>query len=228
MANTPDGYDAADVATELDVLRIVSDRLGRLGIPFMLTGSYAMAYYETPRMTRDLDLVVALRAADVEGLVAEFAPDFYVDPDAVLAAVRAERLFNLMHLASGIKVDMIVRKSTPYRELEFSRRTRGELSGVAVWLTSRENINFTLPQGAMHDTAPEFARIVAERHRAMTPAQRLRVASEMFDTARAIVESSLAPGLTRYERRLALSRRMYGDELPVAAHEAFARYEFDT
>ena len=78
------------------------------------------------------------------------------------------------------------------------------------------------------DTSAEFAKVVAERHRAMTPAQRLRIASEMFDTARAIVESSLPAHLTRYERRLAVSRRMYGDELPIAAHEAFARYETDT
>lgn len=45
---------------ELDVLRIVSERLAAAGIRYMLTGSYAMAFYATPRMTRDLDLVVEL------------------------------------------------------------------------------------------------------------------------------------------------------------------------
>jgi hypothetical protein len=76
----------------------------------------------------------------------------------------------------------------------------------------------------MNDTTPDFTRIVAERHRAMTPEERLRIASDMFETARRIVESSLPATLTRYERRLALIRRIYGDELPAAAHEAFARY----
>jgi hypothetical protein len=128
------------MSDELDILRIVSERLERLDIPFMLTGSYAMAYYETPRMTRDLDLVVAMRAADVDGLVAAFAPDFYVDAEAVRAAVSSERLFNMMHLASGIKLDMIIRKSTPYRELEFSRRVPGVLGGVSTWLVSREDL----------------------------------------------------------------------------------------
>ncbi len=129
-----------DVTTELDILRIVSDRLERLGIPFMLTGSYAMAYYATPRMTRDLDLVVALEAAALDKLIAAFAGDFYVDADAALEAVRAGRLFNMMHLASGIKLDMIPKKSAPYRDLEFSRRTRRELGGVATWLVSREDL----------------------------------------------------------------------------------------
>ena len=44
--------------TELDVLGIVGDRLTACEIPFMLTGSFAMAHYTTPRMTRDIDLVV--------------------------------------------------------------------------------------------------------------------------------------------------------------------------
>lgn len=57
------------VATELEVLRIVSDRLTTVGTPFMLTGSFALAYYATPRMTRDLDIVVALAEQDVDRLV---------------------------------------------------------------------------------------------------------------------------------------------------------------
>jgi hypothetical protein len=35
--------------TELDVLGLVSDRLTELGLPFMLTGSFALSYYATPR-----------------------------------------------------------------------------------------------------------------------------------------------------------------------------------
>ena len=45
---------------ELDVLRMVSERLHAANVPFMLTGSSALGYYGKPRMTRDLDLVVAL------------------------------------------------------------------------------------------------------------------------------------------------------------------------
>lgn len=128
------------MSSELDILRTVSERLGRLGIPFMLTGSYALAYYATPRMTRDLDLVVGLEESAVDRLLAAFSPDFYVDPDAVRESVRASRLFNLMHLASGIKVDMILKKATPYRELEFSRRESVVLGGVSTWLVSREDL----------------------------------------------------------------------------------------
>lgn len=128
------------MTSELDVLRIVSDRLTAQGIPFMLTGSFALAYYATPRMTRDLDVVVALEEHDIRGLVSAFDFDFYVDREAAEVAVRAKRLFNIMHLASGIKIDMIVKKATPYRELEFQRRSPIDLAGVRTWIVSREDL----------------------------------------------------------------------------------------
>lgn len=62
--------------SELDVLRIVSDRLSAARVPYMLTGSYALACYTTPRMTRDLDLVVPLTEEDVGSIVDIFSPDF--------------------------------------------------------------------------------------------------------------------------------------------------------
>lgn len=79
----------------------------------------------------------------------------------------------------------------------------------------------------MNDTSPEVDAIVAERHRQMTPEERMKIVSSMFDTARAIVESSLPPNLSRRERRLAYARRMYGRELPEAALIAFAEWPDD-
>lgn len=127
-------------ATELDVLAIVGERLEALGRPYMLTGSFALAYYATPRMTRDLDLVVELSAGDVAPLVAAFERDFYVDAEAASQAVATRRLFNLMHLGSGVKIDLVVRKDEPYRRTEFARRTRVELGSASIWIVSREDL----------------------------------------------------------------------------------------
>jgi hypothetical protein len=125
---------------ELEVLKIVSERLEAAHIPFMLTGSFAMAYYGQPRMTRDLDLVVSLGKEDVQGIVAVFSPDFYIDADDVRTAILMQRMFNLMHNATGIKVDLIVRKSAEYRKVEFARRQSVEISGVKTWIVSREDL----------------------------------------------------------------------------------------
>ena len=125
---------------ELEVLGIVSERLQSAGMPFMLTGSFAMAYYGRPRMTRDLDIVVELNEADVDNLVELFASDFYVDADSVLRAIASQQLFNLMHLETSIKVDLIVRKDTEYRRVEFARRRPVQLNGVNTWIVSREDL----------------------------------------------------------------------------------------
>jgi hypothetical protein len=66
--------------------------------------------------------------------------------------------------------------------------------------------------------------MVAERHRRMTPEERMKIAARMFDEARAIVDSSLPAGLSECERRLALAQRLYGGELPPAALRAFAEW----
>ncbi len=79
----------------------------------------------------------------------------------------------------------------------------------------------------MNDTDAAIAQIVAERYAAMTPAERCRAAASMFETARAIVESSLPKTLTLTERRLAVARRIYGTELPEAALLAHAAYRDD-
>ena len=126
--------------TELDVLGIVGDRLTANSIAFMLTGSFAMAHYTTPRMTRDIDIVVALGVENVGAVVAAFSGDFYIDADDVRAAVESERLFNLMHYGSGVKVDLIVRKSSEYRALEFSRRQRVVIGTIETWIATREDL----------------------------------------------------------------------------------------
>ena len=128
------------MTTELGVLGLVSDRLSAANVPFMLTGSFALAYYVTPRMTRDIDIVVALDEHQLEALVAVFAADFYIDADAARDAVLTERMFNLMHLESGVKVDLIVRKSAEYRQVEFARRQSISIANVRTWIVSCEDL----------------------------------------------------------------------------------------
>jgi hypothetical protein len=128
------------MSTELDVLGLVSDRLSAASLQFMLTGSFALAYYATPRMTRDLDIVVALNVSDIDKLVASFASDFYIDADAARTAILSERMFNMMHLESGVKVDLIVRKSAEFRHVEFARRQPVAIADIRTWIVSREDL----------------------------------------------------------------------------------------
>jgi len=59
---------------EIDIVRDMSCRFERAGIPYMLTGSMAMNYYAQPRMTRDIDVVIAIAPEDVDRVLALFRP----------------------------------------------------------------------------------------------------------------------------------------------------------
>ena len=109
---------------ELEVLKEVTRRLNRSGIPYMVTGSIAGNFYAVPRMTRDIDIVVELSEKDVDRFVDVFHGDFYLEPETVKEAVRKRGMFNLIHTEYVIKVDFVVRNDSPYRRKEFSRRKR--------------------------------------------------------------------------------------------------------
>ena len=80
----------------------------------------------------------------------------------------------------------------------------------------------------MNDTSLEFEARVAAHYAALSPLERLRIASGLYDTARLIIASSLPPDLSAEERRYAIVKRIYGDELPEAALRAHARYASST
>ena len=64
----------------------------------------------------------------------------------------------------------------------------------------------------MQDTTPEFRRFVDEQYRRLTPGERVRLCTEMFDAARRLAEASLPPGLDEYERMRRITERFYGAE----------------
>jgi hypothetical protein len=76
----------------------------------------------------------------------------------------------------------------------------------------------------MNDTSDAIAKAVLERYRSMTPAERWLAASSLFETARAIIQSSLPNSFTAEQRRLAIAQRLYNDELPEVALIAHAKY----
>lgn len=106
----------------------------------MLTGSMAMNYYAQPRMTRDIDMVVALSDADIARVVQVFSPDYYVSPEAVKSSIAHESIFNLIHQKSVIKVDCIVRRQSVYRQAEFERRIRIRVEDFETWIVSKEDL----------------------------------------------------------------------------------------
>jgi hypothetical protein len=129
------------MSEEISVLLEVTGILDAAGIDYMLTGSVAMNFYATPRMTRDIDLVAVVAFADAGRIVDSFpASRYYVAGEAVREAVLHQSSFNLLHQASMVKVDVMIRKRSEFRLLEFERRRQIRLRDRPVWIVSREDL----------------------------------------------------------------------------------------
>jgi GT2 family glycosyltransferase len=79
-----------------NVLKDCSERLDKLGIPYMLTGSMALIHYAMPRNTTDIDIIIELTSNDVENFIKEFEPDYYVPHSRIKDAIYRNRMFNLI------------------------------------------------------------------------------------------------------------------------------------
>ena len=110
---------------QADLLRRAIEELERLQIPHMVVGSFASMAYGEPRMTRDIDLVVDLKAEQVAAICASFpAPEYYVSLPAANEAVRRGGQFNVIHPASGNKIDFIIARQDAWGKSQLARRQR--------------------------------------------------------------------------------------------------------
>ncbi len=111
----------------LEVAFRVLDVFRQLDVAYHLGGSYASSIHGMPRQTHDVDLVAELDAQRIPALVQALEAEFYVDEQAALRAVANRSSFNLVHLASGVKVDVFVKGESAFDDSEFERRIELQL-----------------------------------------------------------------------------------------------------
>lgn len=125
----------------LSTLLLVTRRLDDAGFEYMVTGSVALMFYAAPRLTRDVDIVVALDSADIDRFAGIFADAGYLSTDAMREAVRYQTMFNLIFDETMIKVDFVVRKDSAFRRGELARRRRLDVVDAgSAWVVSVEDL----------------------------------------------------------------------------------------
>lgn len=111
--------------TQAELLRYLVDVLESLRIDYMIVGSHASIYYGEPRFTQDVDVVVELTREGLSALLERFpSSEFYVSEEAARTALARRGQFNIIHGASGVKIDVFLGKETEYDRLRFARRQR--------------------------------------------------------------------------------------------------------
>jgi len=127
--------------TEQELLLDCVQRLNRLGIAYMVTGSMASNAWGIPRTTHDLDFVIQLPPSQVRAFVAGFeGPDYFLDETSVRAAYQPPHQFNAIHVPSALKADFWLLKPVPFEREMFSRRVKDRWFGETIWLATAEDV----------------------------------------------------------------------------------------
>ena len=128
------------MSEEFEVLSLAVSRLETAGIEYMITDSFALAAYATPRMTRDIDVVIDCSPDQAAQLAESFQVDSYASVVAAREAVTSRTMFNVIDNETLLKVDFIVRRMDAYTDEQFARRRRIELGGFNAWFISPEDL----------------------------------------------------------------------------------------
>jgi hypothetical protein len=94
----------------------------RLGIPYLIGGSFASAVHGIVRATMDVDLVADIKPSHISSLVALLENEFYIDAEMILDAIQHTSSFNLIHLETMFKVDVFILKQRPFDLNQMQRR----------------------------------------------------------------------------------------------------------
>lgn len=113
----------------LDILKDLTVRFEKLKIEYFLVGSLGAMFYSRPRFTNDIDLVVQINPTQIKGFETVFPIEEYYCPPFEIIRDEVMRMgsFNLIHQATGIKIDIVLRKNTEFSKSEFGRRRKVEL-----------------------------------------------------------------------------------------------------
>jgi hypothetical protein len=145
-----------------ELLAGIGARLEAAAIPYMVTGSVASSFHGEPRATRDIDIVIDPMPATLDAFVASLPADqFYVDAEAARAALAERSQFNVIEIASGWKIDLIIRKNRPFSVEELARRQPADVLGSPTFVASAEDVVIAKLEWAMAGESERQLRDVA-------------------------------------------------------------------
>ena len=123
------------MSTDADVLR----RLDGLGLRWYVTGSWALAAYAEPRMTRDLDVVVDVDLAGYERRIRPAFTDAFLVNDPIDLGHRW--MGGLIHRVEIARVDLLFGRDDAFARSAFERRVEVDHPGLGrAWLVSPEDL----------------------------------------------------------------------------------------
>jgi hypothetical protein len=108
--------DAVDIAV------LVATAIEKVGGAYFVGGSLASSMQGEPRATNDIDIVLEMPLGRIREFVETLGSNFEVDVDSLRSALLNGASCNIFFLPVLMKIDLFGVGSTPYDEMEFSRK----------------------------------------------------------------------------------------------------------
>jgi hypothetical protein len=105
----------------IEALTPLVEAFDRLGITYYIGGSVSSSLHGQARQSQDVDVIADIRPEQVHTLVQALQNDYYVDEQAWQAAIRLGHLYNVIHLSTMLKLDMIPLKRRAFTREEARR-----------------------------------------------------------------------------------------------------------
>jgi hypothetical protein len=141
-----------------ELLRFLVTALESLGLRYFVTGSTVTIFYGEPRFTNDIDVVVDLPNSAVSDFCERFPEgEFYVSEEAVRDAIVRRSQFNIIHPASGLKIDVMIPDGSPFNRSRFDRAKR--VRAGADW-----DASFATPEDAIIKKLEYYREGRSEKH----------------------------------------------------------------
>ncbi|MDZ7626744.1 MAG: hypothetical protein U5J96_20140 [Ignavibacteriaceae bacterium] len=117
--------------------------LEKLNVSYFVGGSVASSVYGIARATMDIDMVSDLKEEHVKFLVQSLKDEYFIDEDMIFDAIKNKSTFNLIHLATMIKIDVFISAERKFDRISFKRRKKDSISdepnAIQIFLCSAED-----------------------------------------------------------------------------------------
>ena len=99
--------------------------LEKIDIPYMVVGGFAAVFYGEPRFTIDVDIVADIQPRHLKPFVDAFPVyEYYASEEGIRDSLLRRYPFNVVHSATGAKIDLVPLPRDVFTRLAFQRRQR--------------------------------------------------------------------------------------------------------
>lgn len=125
-----------------DLAVLIAGIIEQTGAEYFISGSMGSMAYGEYRSTNDVDIVVDLRYGHLHAFCEIFVqPEYYFSPEAARDAMEQCTSFNVIHNATGLKVDFMIPDESAFNASRFKRvRSFEMIPGRRVKISAPEDV----------------------------------------------------------------------------------------